>query len=244
MSHAEEAKKACAIKAVDTHVKSGQVVSLGTGSTAKYVILEIADRVKKGTLENLTLLATSLQSEQLATENGLAIVTLDDLIKAGKEPVADVAIDGCDEVDPEFNLVKGRGGALLREKLLETGARKFIVTADESKVVKCLGTGATPVEIVQFCPETTIRRMYQLPSLKGKIARHEFRTVSKESQDRLVTDNGNFIVDLYFKDSHIDNAPLVSHELAALVGVVDTGFFIGMKPEVIIGKHDGTVITL
>eukprot|EP01057_Protomagalhaensia_wolfi_P005639 Protomagalhaensia_wolfi_Nauph_80__5638@NODE_64_length_4083_cov_335_176558_g37_i1_p1_GENE_NODE_64_length_4083_cov_335_176558_g37_i1NODE_64_length_4083_cov_335_176558_g37_i1_p1_ORF_typecomplete_len241_score65_71Rib_5P_isom_A/PF06026_14/2_5e48DeoRC/PF00455_22/0_0027Sugarbind/PF04198_13/0_0012_NODE_64_length_4083_cov_335_176558_g37_i112581980 len=239
----EEAKKNCAYQAVDAHVKSGQVIGLGTGSTAKHVIIAIANKVKTGELKDLTLLATSQQSEDIAKENGLTIVTMDDLLAQGREPVCDVAIDGTDEVDPEFNLVKGRGGALLREKLIETGAKKYIITADETKVVSCLGTGATPVEIIPFCYKTTVERLINLPDLKGKVERYEMRKV-KGTDEILVTDNGNYIVDLFFKSGKLERAAEISQHIASLVGVVETGFFVNMRPIVMIGKSDGSVVTL
>eukprot|EP01057_Protomagalhaensia_wolfi_P004571 Protomagalhaensia_wolfi_Nauph_80__4570@NODE_46_length_4258_cov_300_005452_g37_i0_p1_GENE_NODE_46_length_4258_cov_300_005452_g37_i0NODE_46_length_4258_cov_300_005452_g37_i0_p1_ORF_typecomplete_len237_score57_51Rib_5P_isom_A/PF06026_14/2_1e43DeoRC/PF00455_22/0_0026Sugarbind/PF04198_13/0_0011Rox3/PF08633_10/0_15_NODE_46_length_4258_cov_300_005452_g37_i012581968 len=235
----EEAKKNCAYQAVDAHVKSGQVIGLGTGSTAKHVIIAIANKVKTGELKDLTLLATSQQSEDIAKENGLTIVTMDDLLAQGREPVCDVAIDGTDEVDPEFNLVKGRGGALLREKLIETGAKKYIITADETKVVSCLGTGATPVEIIPFCYKTTVERLINLPDLKGKVERYKCAK-SRE----LMKSYGNYIVDLFFKSGKLERAAEISQHIASLVGVVETGFFVNMRPIVMIGKSDGSVVTL
>eukprot|EP01054_Gregarina_sp_Poly1_P006105 Gregarina_sp_Poly_1__6104@NODE_3223_length_1259_cov_166_507550_g2049_i0_p1_GENE_NODE_3223_length_1259_cov_166_507550_g2049_i0NODE_3223_length_1259_cov_166_507550_g2049_i0_p1_ORF_typecomplete_len242_score35_44Rib_5P_isom_A/PF06026_14/1_2e49DeoRC/PF00455_22/0_94Sugarbind/PF04198_13/0_028_NODE_3223_length_1259_cov_166_507550_g2049_i05321257 len=239
----EGCKKSCAEAAINQYVSSGQIVGLGTGSTARFAILHLAALVRKGQLQGMTFVATSKQSEELATSEGLEIVTLDDVLKSGRIPRVDVAIDGCDEVDSEFNLVKGRGGALLREKLIEFNAKLFVVTADESKIVRCLGTGATPVEIVQFCYETTIKRIYDLPCLKDKVERHEMRR-NHDGVSLLVTDNGNFIADFYFKGNKLENAKVIAAELIKLVGVVETGFFIGMSPKVLIGKVDGSVAAL
>jgi ribose 5-phosphate isomerase A len=185
-----------------------------------------------------------------------------------------VAIDGADEVDPDLNLVKGGGGALLREKMVEVCAKKFIVIVDESKlcaaggratahraslshrartacrlpplaVGRCDGLGPgfpLPVEIVQFCWEHTMRTVAALPSLAGceaKLRMGSAATGSKPDGDEpAVTDNGNYIVDLFFKEP-IKDAVKAAEEIKNTVGVVDHGLFCGITTAVIIAGKDG-----
>ena len=155
----------------------------------------------------------------------------------------DVAIDGADEVDPDLNLVKGGGGALLREKMVEVQAKQFIVIVDESKLCDGLGPGfPLPVEITPFCHEHTLRKVAALPSLEGceaKLRMGAVSTGSKVDGDAIaVTDNGNYIVDLFFKEP-IKNAVKAGEELKATVGVVDHGLFCGITSAVIIAGKDG-----
>lgn len=237
-----QAKRAAAVTAVDRYVRSGQTVGLGTGSTANYAIIHLAEKVREKKLQDLLLVATSKQSTELALKHGLSLVSLDDVTELGRDPRVDVAIDGCDEVDSDLNLVKGRGGALLCEKLIETNAVTYVIIADDSKVVNCLGSGATPVEIISFAYKTTIQRMQNLPALKDQLDSCDLR---RDSDGNIfVTDCGNYIVDLYFKGKKIQDAKDVEHQLLHLVGVVETGFFLGMRPKVIIGKQDGSFTEL
>ena len=206
----EEAAK-CAVE----YVKSGMRVGLGTGSTAKYAILEIARKLKSGELANITSVATSVASENLARENGIIVEDFD-------TQMLDVAIDGADEIAPNLDLIKGAGGALLREKLVELQAKEFIVIADYTKIVKSLGEKVSlPIEIVRFGFESTIQRLenYGEPVLRRKTG------------EIYVTDNGNYIADLKFSN---DNAAKLALELKQLSGVVETGFFIGMANRAIV----------
>jgi ribose 5-phosphate isomerase A len=210
-----ETLKAEAARRAVEFVRSGMRVGLGTGSTAKHAILEIARRLASGELENITGIATSNESEALAKENGITIVPLD------IRPL-DIAIDGADEIAPNLDLVKGLGGALLREKLVEMQAKEFIVVADHTKLVKRLGEKAPlPVEIVRFGFQTTMERLkvYGEPVLRQKAG------------ENFVTDNGNFIADLRF-DS--DDAITLEQQLKMTTGVVETGFFLGMAARAVV----------
>lgn len=196
-------------------VKSGMRVGLGTGSTARYAILEIARKIGAGELENITGVATSNESEKLARENGIAVEDL------GAQPL-DIAIDGADEIAPNLDLIKGAGAALLREKLVELQAKEFIVVADYTKMVKHLGEKVSlPVEIVRFGFESTLQRLkvYGEPVLRRK------------NGEIVSTDNGNYIADLRF--STVD-APRLAQDLKQLAGVVETGFFIGIATRAIV----------
>ena len=204
----ENLKAEAARKAVE-YVKSGMRVGLGTGSTAKYAILEIARKLESGELSNIVAVATSVASENLACENGIIVEDFD-------TQTLDVAIDGADEIAPNLDLIKGAGGALLREKLVELQAKEFIVIADHTKIVNHLGEKVSlPIEIVRFGFESTIKRLenYGEPILRRK------------NNETYITDNGNFIADLRFSN---DDAAQFALELKQLSGVVETGFFIGL----------------
>merc|ERR1711924_518933 len=138
------------------------VVGLGTGSTAAFAVERVGMLLKSGELKDIIAVPTSVRTKEQAEELGIPLVTLD------THSELDVAIDGADEVDPDLNLVKGGGGALLREKMVEVCAKKFIVIVDESKLCDGLGPGfPLPVEITQFCWEHTLRTVANLPSLEG-----------------------------------------------------------------------------
>lgn len=155
----DELKKMVGYKAVDDYVKSGMVVGLGTGSTAYFAVERLGQLLKDGTLKDIVAIPTSIRTKEQAESLGIPLVTLD------THSELDVAIDGADEVDPDLNLVKGGGGALLREKMVEVCAKKFIVIVDESKLCDGLGPGfPLPVEIVQFCWEHTMRKVCAPPA--------------------------------------------------------------------------------
>merc|ERR1712176_296799 len=232
----DELKKIVGYKAVDDYVKSGQVVGLGTGSTAYYAVERVGEKLKSGELENIVCIPTSIRTKEQAEELGIPLVTLNTHSKL------DVAIDGADEVDPDLNLVKGGGGALLREKMVEICADKFIVIVDESKLTDGLGPGfPVPVEITPFCHEHTLRTVGELPSCEGckPILRMGSSANNKVDGDEIaVTDNGNYIVDLHFKEP-IKDAPKMASEIKNVVGVVDHGLFCGLTTAVIIAGSDG-----
>lgn len=142
----DDLKKLAADKAVE-YVRSGMVLGLGTGSTAAFVVAKLGELLKSGELTGIVGVPTSKRTEEQARGLGITLSVLDD------HPKLDLAIDGADEVDPDLNLVKGRGGALLREKMVEAASDKFVVVVDETKLVDGLGGSglAMPVEVVQFC---------------------------------------------------------------------------------------------
>merc|ERR1711924_254487 len=222
----DELKKQVGYMAVDDYVKSGMVVGLGTGSTAAFAVERVGELLKSGELKDIICIPTSIRTKEQAEELGIPLCTL------GDHSELDVAIDGADEVDPDLNLVKGGGGALLREKMVEVCAKKFVVIVDESKLCDGLGPGfPLPVEITPFCWEHTMRAVSKLPSLAGceaKIRMGSAATGSKvDGVEIAVTDNGNYIVDLFF-EKPIEDAPASAAQLKNTVGVVDPGFSIGM----------------
>jgi len=232
----DELKKMVGYKSVDDYVKSGMVVGLGTGSTAYFAVERLGQLLKDGELEDIVAIPTSIRTKEQAEELGIPLVTLDTHSKL------DVAIDGADEVDPALNLVKGGGGALLREKMVEVCADKFIVIVDESKLTDGLGPGfPVPVEIVPFCHEHTLRTVAALSSCEGckPVLRMGSSQNNQVDGDEIaVTDNGNYIVDLHFEEP-IKDAPKMAEEIKNTVGVVDHGLFCGMTTAVIIAGSDG-----
>merc|ERR1712176_1601571 len=226
----DELKKQVGYKAVDDYVKSGMVVGLGTGSTAYFAVERVGELLKSGELKDIVAIPTSERTKEQALSLDIPLVTLDTHSKL------DVAIDGADEVDPDLNLVKGGGGALLREKMVEVCADKFIVIVDESKLCDGLGPGfPVPVEITPFCHEHTLRTVGELPSCEGckPILRMGSSSNNKVDGDEIaVTDNGNYIVDLHF-DSKIKNVAKMASDLKKISGVVDHGIFSGMTSAVI-----------
>ncbi|KAF8067196.1 RPI3 [Scenedesmus sp. PABB004] len=227
----DELKKQAAWKAVE-YVKSGMVVGLGTGSTAAFAVDRIGQLMKEGTLTNIIGVPTSVRTYEQAKGLGIPLATLDE------QPKIDVAIDGADEVDPKLDVVKGRGGALLREKMVEMASAKFVCIVDDTKLVEGLGGSklAMPVEIVQFCHKYTLARLAALPEVAGCEAK-----LRMEGDKPYVTDNSNFIVDLYFQ-TPITDSHAASKAILALEGVVDHGLFLDMVDVCIIAGTTGVEV--
>ena len=236
MPSQDELKKQVGYQAIDDYVTSGMKVGLGTGSTAAFAVERLGMLLKDGTLKDIIAVPTSVRTKEQAEELGIPLTTLDEFSRL------DVAIDGADEVDPDLNLVKGGGGALLREKMVEIVADKFIVIVDESKLCDGLGPGfPLPVEIVPFCWEHTMNTIAALPSLAGcepKLRRGSSSNNQEDGPDPAVTDNGNYIVDLFFKEP-IKDPVAAANELKNTVGVVDHGLFVDMSYQVIVAGSDG-----
>jgi len=219
----EEAKKRVALEAVK-HVQDNFIVGLGSGSTAAYVIQEIGEKIR---LEGLRILGvpTSHQAMTLAVHCEVPLTTLNE------HPQLDLAIDGADQIDGELNLIKGGGGALTREKIVASAARQFVIVADETKLVEKLGTKHTiPIEVLPFALPTVMVKMREL---SGK-------PVLREGGGKvgpLVTDNGNFVVDVAF--GPVDNVKELNLRLKLIPGVIETGLFVGMADIAYLGKPDG-----
>ncbi|PIA63641.1 hypothetical protein AQUCO_00201173v1 [Aquilegia coerulea] len=229
----DELKKIAAYKAVE-FVESGMVLGLGTGSTAKHAVDRIAELLHQGKLTNIVGVPTSKKTQEQAISLGIPLSDLNE------HPVLDLAIDGADEVDPYLNLVKGRGGSLLREKMVESACKKFIVIVDQTKLVKSLGgTGdAVPVEVVPFCwkfTETRLQRLFEEKFEVGCVAK--LRVCGKNGEP-FVTDNMNYIVDLFF-EKDIGDLEAASDEILRLAGVVEHGMFLNMATTVIVAGEYG-----
>lgn len=217
-----DGKQAAGYKAVEW-IEDGMTVGLGTGSTAYWAIMRIGERVKEGL--KLKAIATSKASEKLAREQNIP------LYEAADIPHIDITIDGADEVDPQMALIKGGGGALLREKMVAKHSEKLIVVADDSKDVPYLGTFKLPIEVVPFASEWTISQ------LRGKYGvPMEFR---RSDKGIYLTDNGNYIIDAAF--GRIDQPEKLAGELKFLTGVVDHGLFVDIAHTVIFGYQDGRI---
>lgn len=231
----DDLKRIAAYKAVE-FVKSGMVVGLGTGSTAVHAVARIADLLRLGELRDIVGVPTSTVTADQARALGIPLSDLD------RHPVVDLAIDGADEVDPALNLVKGRGGSLLREKMVESAARRFVVVVDDSKLVPGLGaTGqALPVEIVKHCPDFTRRRLHAVFEPAGAVAKLRTNAVTGELFE---TDNDNYIVDLYFeKGVGVGDLEAASDAILRLPGVAEHGMFLDMATTLIVaGAHGVTV---
>ena len=201
------------------------VVGLGTGSTAYFAVERVGQKLKSGELKDIICIPTSERTREQAISLDIPLCTLNE------KSSLDVAIDGADAVDPDLALVKGGGGALLREKMVEAVAKKFICIVDETKL--CPGLGPTfplPVEITPFCHEHTQRLVASLPELAGceAVLRTGDCSNNKPDGDQpAVTDNSNYIVDLHFK-SNIRDVRAAAHSLKKTVGVVEHGIFQGM----------------
>ena len=227
----DELKKQAAWKAVE-YVKSGMRVGLGTGSTAAFAVARVGELLSNGTLTDIVCVPTSVATQQQAESLGIPLATLDEV------PKLDVAIDGADEVDPALNVVKGRGGALLREKLVEMASDSFVCIVDETKLVSGLGGSklAMPVEIVQFCWKYNLERLRSLEEVAGCEAK-----LRMDGDAPYVTDNSNYIVDLYFEEP-IKDSYAAAKAISALEGVVDHGLFLDMVTTCIIAGSDGVIV--
>lgn len=217
-------KKIAAEKAVE-YVKTGMSIGLGTGSTAYWAIQSIAERVKHGL--QVKAIATSAQSEFLAKECGIQIFSFADIVQL------DITIDGADEIDGNLNLVKGGGGALLREKIVASATKLYIIIADEKKLVSRLGAFPLPVEVVQFGYEISVKQLQKLGCIPN------LRLLDDKP---FVTDNGNYTFDCEFKS--IQQPNLLHQKINAIPGVVDNGLFLDMADIVILGSSDGNTKTL
>ncbi len=232
LSPSDAAKDAAARAAVRL-VGDGMRVGLGTGSTAAFMVRRLAERVKAEGLR-LRCASTSQATADLAESLGLKIESLDDI------GWLDLTIDGADELDPDLNLIKGGGAALLREKIVACASDRMVVMADGSKVVEVLGAFHLPVEVIPFGWQTTkelISRVLDGLDLSGRPI-----LLRKRDNMPLLTDEGNYILDLSLEA--IPDPARLSAQLNALPGVVENGLFLGICDLAIIGKPDGDVVEL
>jgi ribose 5-phosphate isomerase A len=212
-------KQAAAGKALEL-VRDGMLVGLGSGSTARYFTEGVGRLVADGM--RVRGVPTSRATAALAAELGIPVV--EDLVGA-----IDLAVDGADEVDPSLGLIKGRGGALFREKLVAAAAKRFVAVVDESKVVDRLGKGVLPVEVLPFLWRTTAERLARLcTGLK----------VRGGEEEPYVTDNGNLVLDLSF-EAGIEDATELASALKGSIGVVEHGLFLGLTDSCIVAGAEG-----
>lgn len=207
--------------------QTGMVVGLGTGTTAQRFILHLAARCKAGL--SITAVASSEHSAQLAKDHNIPLIPID------KVTAIDLTIDGADEIDGQRRMIKGGGGALLREKIVAYASRKVVILADATKVSEHLGHRRLPVEVVPFGSELT-RRHIEALGLSS--------TWRTDKQGRLwKTDNGNYILDISFPGL-LKNPEIEECRIVAIPGIVETGFFFDLADEALIGHPDGKISKL
>jgi ribose 5-phosphate isomerase A len=222
-------KKAAAEWAV-TLVEDGMVVGLGTGSTASLILEPLAARIRQGL--RITGIPTSERTAEQARGLGIPLSTFSDHVRADHARV-DLTIDGADEVElGTLNLIKGRGGALLREKIVASASARLVIVADESKLVERLGRGAVPVEVVPIGWQDTARRIESLGASLALRLRPDGGT--------FVTDGGHYILDCAF--GPISSASSLDRELNGIVGVVEHGLFLGLADQIVVGRAGGVEV--
>ncbi|MFX1410516.1 MAG: ribose 5-phosphate isomerase A [Promethearchaeota archaeon] len=227
----EMGKKKAAIKAVEENIKKNMIIGIGSGSTIVYAIEQIAEINRKEEL-NLKCIPSSYQSYQLILNNNLELASLD------QYPEIDLDFDGADEIDKNLNLIKGGGGCLVQEKILASNSKKLIIIADFRKNSEKLGTNwkkGVPIEVI---PMSYVPIMKKMEKLGGK----PILRMAQSKSGPLITDNGNFIIDVDF--GIIDNPLVINNTILPIAGVVDTGFFINMASKAYIGQKDGSVLIL
>ncbi len=219
MADQDALKRAAAEKALEL-VRDGMLLGLGSGSTVRYFTEGVGRLVADGM--KVRGVPTSRYTAELAAEFGIPIIT--ELVGE-----IDLAVDGADEVDPSLNLIKGKGGALFREKIVAAASKRLVVIVDESKMVKQLGEGVLPVEVLPFLWRTTADRLLVLGASL---------VVRGGEEAPYVTDNGNLILDLTFASGIADPAKLAT-AIKATTGVVEHGLFVGMTDTCIVAGPDG-----
>jgi ribose 5-phosphate isomerase A len=204
-------------------VESGMVVGLGTGSTAQFALERLGELIRCGRLRDIVGIPSSVRTENAARELGIPLSDFE------THPVIDVTIDGADEVDPELNLIKGGGGALLREKVLAQATRRNIIIVDESKLAPRLGTKwPLPVEVVPFARPAEERFMTSLGA-----------AVTLRSKDGrpVMTDQGNLLLDAAF--GPMENPAAIAAQLSGRAGIVEHGLFLGLARDVVVAGKEG-----
>jgi ribose 5-phosphate isomerase A len=215
---ANQSEKGLAGRAAAELVVAGNIVGLGTGSTAYFAVVALGERVKAGL--KIIGIPTSVATDELARAVGIPLSTLDE------HPDIDITIDGADEIDPKLNLIKGGGGALLREKIIAAASKKMVVVADSSKAVKELGKFPLPVEIIPFAKAVVERKITEL----GATCKQR----NRPDGSPFVTDEGHHILDCNF--GKIADPPALARALSEMPGVVEHGLFIGIAKLAIVGE--------
>ena len=222
----DELKRQAAARALES-VQNGMKLGLGTGSTAKHFVELLGARVRDG-LEVIGV-PTSEATRELAARSGIRLTTLDEVDRL------DLTVDGADEIDPSLNLIKGGGGALLREKIVAAASDRMIVIADETKWVETLGRFPLPIEVIPFGLAATRREIEKSFAECGVAGRLEIR--KGRDGHVFVTDGGHWIADAHL--DRIPDAPRLAQSLASIPGVVEHGLFIGLASTVMLAGSQG-----
>lgn len=230
MSSDPNQQKQYAADRAATYVQSGMVIGLGTGATATLFVRRLAERLAQGELTNIVGIPTSSQIESEAKRLNFPLTTLED------QPQIDLTVDGADEVDPQLNLIKGGGGALLREKIVAQASKREVIIVDEAKLSPVLGTKwHVPVEVIPFGWRT---QAAYLTALGAKVVLR----LSKDGTP-FITDQGNYILDSHF--GQIADPAALAKTLNQRVGIVEHGLFVKLAQEVIVGTDQGVrILTL
>jgi ribose 5-phosphate isomerase A len=223
MTWVGEAKRRAA-EAASALVENGTVIGLGSGSTATHFIRQVGTRLSSGDLNDILGVPTSYQAAADALEAAIPLTTLDE------HPELDLTVDGADQIDGNLDAIKGGGGALLREKVVASTSKKYVIIADSNKLVETLGEGQPlPVEVLPYSIGAVIRKIEELkgiPVLRmggGKLG-------------PVVTDNGNFIIDIDF--GAIREPSALDARLKGIPGILETGLFLGYAGVAYVGKRD------
>lgn len=217
MNEREDGKKAAALKALEW-VQDGMRIGLGSGTTSRHFIQHLSRLCKEGL--KVSAIASSTESENLAKQGGIPLLDVHAI------DTLDLTVDGADEIDSQKRLIKGRGGALLREKIIASMSKQFIIIADPSKQVEKLGKQPLPVEILPFGANATKKKIEKL-GCSASLRR-------KPDGSIYITDNHNWILDLQFPHPFI-HPEQVNEQLIEIPGILETGFFFDLAPIIIIG---------
>jgi ribose 5-phosphate isomerase A len=223
VSNQLDREKDAAAKASLRYVNDGDIVGLGTGSTAAFMVRALAEKVRAGL--KIVGIPTSKRTEELAASLGIAVTTLDEYQDIN------VTIDGADEFDSQLRLIKGGGGALLREKIVASASRKLVIIADSSKQASKLGRFPLPVEVIPFAEKLVARKIVAMGA-QVKLREYAYG-------NPFVTDEGHHILDCHFGE--IDDPEKIGTELSFMPGIVEHGLFLNMASVVVVGKTDGVV---
>jgi ribose 5-phosphate isomerase A len=215
---ANDAEKQAAARASLQYVHDGQIVGLGSGSTATFAIRMLGERVREGM--KIRGIPSSIASRDLALELGIPLITFEDAQQI------DVTIDGADEFDPALNLIKGGGGAMLREKIVAFASRQLVIVTDSSKQVPMLGRFPVPVEVITFAEPLVARK---ISNLSAKVVQRQDNTGKV-----YVTDEGHHILDCHF--GKIPDPASLARTLSDMPGIVEHGLFVGMANVVVMAK--------
>ncbi|MGA2639321.1 MAG: ribose-5-phosphate isomerase RpiA [Spirochaetia bacterium] len=225
-----EVKKALGTYAADRFVRDGMSLGLGTGSTAIWAVRRVAARLSEGSLRDIRAVVTSLQTELEARALGIPVFTLNDAVL---DSSLDLAIDGADEVDPAGNMIKGGGGALLKEKIVAYASRTLVIIVEQMKLSPRLcARFAVPVEVVADALTPVSRRLREMG---GEVS---LRKAMRKSGP-VVTDLGNLLLDVTFRDSFEPRK--MEEEIKLIPGVLENGLFTKKTPQLVVGHSDGAI---
>ena len=228
----DEAKLAAATKAIETFLQDGMTIGLGSGTTSRFFVRILGDRVKSGL--RVIGVPSSKSTGQLAREVGVPLADLNDVEQL------DLTIDGADEIDPKGRMIKGGGANLLWEKIVASASRQMVAIVDESKRVQRLGRFPLPVEIIPFSWRSTER---QLQNLFKKAGYDDVRIDVRGSREKpLITDSGHYLLDCHLQE--IADPEFLADHLNQIPGVVEHGLFLGIATDAAVGKPDGSAETV